>query len=167
MKDVIERIEAIRNRYPDIVTVFTPTDIAHIKAAEHSLGIQLPNDLKELYLYSDGMGFIDYAMFSIANQAQTRLSSLYVRQVLADEQKLPIIGTSCGQSFLIDYGSSYYERVWYNDLDTSTTVIVAQSVHEFFVKFLNKIEVLLHHFDSKNIVAYFDDDGMPPELSQW
>jgi cell wall assembly regulator SMI1 len=167
MKDVIERIKSLRSRYPDIISVFKPTDIAHIEEVERSLGIKLPNDLKELYLYSDGMGFIDYGMSGIANRKQQRLSSLYSRQVFADERKLPIIGTCCGHSFLIDYNSDNYGKVWYIDLNTSTTILVAQSIHEFFVKFLDKIEILIQHFDPKDIVAYFDDDGMPLELSQW
>jgi hypothetical protein len=167
MKDVIERIESLRSRYPDIISVFKPTDIPHIDAVERSLGIQLPNDLKELYLYSDGMAFIDYGMSSIVNRIQLRLSSSYPRSVLADERKLSIIGTSCGHSFLIDYNIANYGKVWYTDLNTSSTILVAQSVHEFFVKFLDKIEILIQHFNPKDIVAYFDDEGMPPELSQW
>jgi hypothetical protein len=106
-------------------------------------------------------------MSSIVNRIQLRLSNSYPRAVLADERKLSIIGTSRGHSFLIDYNIANYGKVWYTDLNTSSTILVAQSVHEFFVKFLDKIEILIQHFDPKDIVAYFDDEGMPPELSQW
>jgi hypothetical protein len=72
-----------------------------------------------------------------------------------------------GKRFLVDTDPSKSRKVWFIDEDTSTDIVVANSIHEFFTKFLMKIDVLFTSFNSKKIVAYFEDDGMPEGLARW
>src|SRR5688572_28827345 len=101
MNDIITKIEKLKKDFAKHIATYHPIDEKKIGEMGAYLGVKIDEDLKELYKYSDGIGFVDYVVFSISNKKIERLDLANTRQSLEQTNKLEFMGTSCGKSFLI------------------------------------------------------------------
>ena len=163
MKEIIEKIQFLKNKYPAWVKVYDPVNEDSIKQMEETLRFKINDELRKIYLYSDGLSFLDYCIPGVANKEIGQLIPPY----LFAEHRLEFISTICGKRFLLEPPVGNNSSVWFVE-DDDTEVIVARSMKDFFVKFLDKVDVLLVNFNPKRqSTAYFEDDTMPKSLSQW
>jgi len=162
MQDVIVAIKNLKERYPVLVNTYRPVRRDLFTEFENFLQCEIDSELKELYSFSDGLSFLNYVLVSVSNKN----IGLLIPPRRLDENRLEFM-RGFGKRFLVDIDPNKSRKVWFIDEDTSTDIVVANSIHEFFTKFLMKIDVLFTSFDSKNIVAYFEDDGMPDGLARW
>jgi hypothetical protein len=162
MQDVIVAIRNLKERYPRLVNTYCPVRRDSFTDFENFLQCEIDSELKELYSFSDGLSFLNYVLVSVSNKH----IGLLIPPYRLDETRLEFM-RGFGKRFLVDTGPSKSRKVWFIDEDTSTDIVVANSIHEFFTKFLMKIDVLFTSFDGKKIVAYFEDDGMPEGLAKW
>ena len=162
MQDVIVAIKNLKERYPQLVNTYRPVRRDLFTEFENFLQCEIDSELKELYSFSDGLSFLNYVLVSISNKN----IGLLIPPYQLEENRLNFM-VGFGKRFLVDIPPNKSRKVWFVDEDTSTDIVVANSIHEFFTKFLMKVDVLFTCFDSKNIVAYFEDDGMPDGLARW
>lgn len=167
MEDIINRIEKLKQRYPLYIKTYHAASDDKIHSSEHLLNVTLPKGLVSLFKYSDGIGFLDYALYGVSNKRMESIwNDINVENLLIGT-RIEFISTCCGKSYLVNLDREKGEEITYMDRNSSTELIVARSLEEFFEKFLTKMEVLLAHFDPKNVVAYFEDDNMPQGLAKW
>ena len=162
MQDVIVAIKNLKERYPKLVYTYRPVRSDLFAEFENFLQCEIDSELKELYSFSDGLSFLNYVVASVSNKN----IGLLIPPYQLEENRLNFMG-GFGKRFMVDIDPNKSRKVWFIDEDTSTDIVVANSIHEFFTKFLMKIDVLFTSYDSKNIVAYFEDDGMPDGLGRW
>ncbi|WP_276365360.1 hypothetical protein [Chryseolinea sp. H1M3-3] len=162
MQDVIVAIKNLKERYPQLIDTYRPVRSDVFTEFENYLQCEIDSELKELYSFSDGLAFLNYVLVSISNKK----IGLLIPPHELEENRLNFM-RGLGKRFMVDIHPNKSRKVWFIDEDTSTDIVVANSIHEFFTKFLMKIDVLFTSFDRKKIVAYFEDDGMPDGLARW
>lgn len=144
MQDVIIGIRNLKERYPNLVRTYDPVRKDSFAKFESFLQCEIDSELKELYSFSDGLSFLDYCLGSIWNKKVGQLIPPYQ----LEENRLEFM-SALGKRFLVDLEPNKIRKVWFIDEDTSTDIVVANSIHEFFTKFLMKIDVLFTSYDRK------------------
>ncbi len=176
MKGIISKIEYLSEKYPEQISLYTPVSKKDLLMIERILNIQLDQQLKELYLFSNGMSFVDYCVSGINNKKILNLSDINshvtpYRGETFSHDGFPLInffGTSGGESyFYIHDEKDVNHKVMKQYSMLGDKILIANSIEDFFEQFLDKMEILLKHIKKEDIIMYFDDDILPGNLSEW
>lgn len=167
MKDIIQEIKALISQYPDKLKSYDPIDAKSIEIYTNNLGFELDSDLKEIYLFSNGVSFFDYCLRGLGNK---ELGDLKIDPYLNFESSrvIVILATSGYHEFgyLLDAEDNDHKVVMIEPVNHDM-VIVSNSIKEFFHKFLAKLEIMMKLSSPDEVVIYLDDDSLPENLNEW
>ena len=150
------QIQKLASLFPSEVKLNNPLTSLQIEQFEMQLGYEIDQALKELYLFSNGISFIDYCI--------PRLAQLI--RIHTFENKTSFLVTSGDEEYFY-HSNSKQKEVYRIETMLGEPRQVADNVSQFLDKFLFKIELLLGYFRKEDIVLYFDDPDLPPGLSEW
>ena len=164
MKDIIERIQILSKANSKWLDIYPGAPIDKIEEVERLLKYKINKDLKELYLFSNGISFIDYCFFGINNKKLLSILDINYTSISENNEFLfmkPSGGEIYGLS--TDNNKNYV----FVQKGMFTTQFIAHNIKEFFEIFLDKMEILLTYATDDEFPIYFDDPSVPESLSMW
>ncbi|HMJ70790.1 MAG TPA: hypothetical protein VK508_17935 [Cyclobacteriaceae bacterium] len=165
MDEVIAKIEALVKKYPEHIKKYPPVKLDVVPATEKMLHFPIGPSLLEIYKYSDGLGFLDYALLSINNKNMEKLATSNDTGTIKERGGIEFMGTSGDERFILDTDGKTVRYITEEFDDVG--VVVATSVEGFFREFVAKIEVLMTHVGPDDVVRYFTDEDIQSEFSDW
>ncbi|QMU31230.1 SMI1/KNR4 family protein [Adhaeribacter radiodurans] len=171
MDKIINGIVALKKQYPQLIRTFPPVDSRMVKFVEEFLSIKLDEQLLEIYRYSNGLSFLQYALVGINNKQMGNLLDL--NQAIPDE--MYTLNGNRYLAFMSDAGSgdySYldnsqevYHPVHFYNGESFNHNLIASSVQMFFGFFLERIPYVLENYLKNGEYLSIDDEEIiPPNL---
>lgn len=158
MDKMFQKIEELVTKYPSHVKTYRPASLDSIIKTERILGYEINSSLKQIYEYSDGISFLDYALLSVGNEKMATLTSCNIdSRAVKKADGIQFIKTSGEECFILDLDG---RTVRYSLADGDPGTVVAGSVDIFFEEFLDKIDHLMTFLGPKDLVRYFTDDDI-------
>ncbi|WP_158267560.1 SMI1/KNR4 family protein [Adhaeribacter arboris] len=170
MNKIIDEIIALQKQYPQLIKTFPLVNSRMVKFVEEFLSIKLDEQLLEIYNYSNGLSFLQYALVGINNKQMGSLLDL--NQAVPDEmythdgnRYLTFMSDGGGYYSYLDNPQEINHPVYiYND-ESFKHKLIAPSIKEFFEYFLKRIPyVLENHLKNGEYLSIDDEEIIPSDL---
>ncbi len=160
-----DKLLELQSSYPNQVKLYQPASEQQILITEKFLNTKLHKDLIDLYLFSNGLGIIDYCFLGNGNKKIANLIDANFTFTNSNnfDRQIEIIGTSVDESYFMNMNSgNIYLKATYEE----SLIHIASNFNDFLKEFIDKLEYLLSMITGDDII-YLDDDQLPEGFSEW